>query len=211
MTFPGCVWWVAPVIRKSFTDLMLSIDNEQEWPGVLVEGGKRLIQLQEPHVQKSQGMKGHNVCPGWLLWEVETGVGENNPSKIHPPEQLDWVRLTQLLKSERGQCKGQKDEEWGWERRHGGPFPLLPQPWSPAQYSLGLGIVPYRKVTWGECDANDPWIVAFHQITGVKTSGDSEGGSSEMRGTLPGLHAQPSPNQAVISQEEAAFPLFAYS
>ena len=53
--------------------------------------------------------------------------------------------------------------------------------------------------------------VAFHQLTGVKASGDSKGGSSEMRGTLPGLHAQPSPNQAVTSQEEAAFPLFAYS
>ena len=211
MTFPGCVWWVAPVIRKSFTDPMLRIDNEQEWYGVLVEVGKRLIRLQEPHVQKSRGMKGHNVCPGWLLWEVETGVGENNLSKIHPPEQSDWAHLTQLLKSERGQCKGQKDEERGWERRHGGPFPLPPQPWPPAQYSLGLGIVPHRKVTWGECDANDPWIVAFHHVTGVKTSGDSEGGSSEMRGTLPGLHAQPSPNQAVTSQEEAAFPLFAYS
>lgn len=68
---------------------MLGIDNEQEWPGVLVEVGKRLIRLLEQHLQKSRGMKGRDMRPGWLLWEVEMGIGENNLSKIHPPEQSD--------------------------------------------------------------------------------------------------------------------------
>lgn len=67
--------------------------------------------------------------------------------KIHPPEQSDWARLTQLLKSKRGPCKGQKDEEWSWVKRSG-PFPHY-HSWSLARYSLAWGILPHRKVTWG--------------------------------------------------------------
>ena len=68
------------------------------------------------------------------------------------------------------------------------PFLFYHSPDPLAQHSGGLGILPRRKVTWGECDANDPWIVAFHWVTGVKLSGDSKGGPLEMRGTFPGLN-----------------------
>ena len=49
------------------------------------------------------------------------------------------------------------------------------------------------------------------QVGRVTKEGGNKERQGSMRGTLAGLHAQPSPNQAVTSQEEAAFPLFAYS
>ena len=153
MTFPGCAWRVAPVIRKSFTGLMLGTDNEQEWPGVLVEAGKRLIRPLEQHVQKSRGMKGHNMHPRWLLWEVEMGVGENSLSKIHPPEQSDWTRLTQLLKRKEDRVKGRRMKNEAENEGAMAHFLCYYSPDPLARYSLAWGILPHRKVTWGECDA----------------------------------------------------------
>lgn len=138
---------------------------------------------------KSLGVwKGHNMRPGWLLWEVETGVGENSLSKIHPPEQSDWARLTQLLKSKEDRVKGRRMKNEAESEGATAHFLCYHSPDPLARYSLAWGILPHRKVTWG----GDVTACCFHQLTGVKASGDSKGSSEMRRGTLPGLHAQPS-------------------
>lgn len=158
MTFFCCVCWGVLVIRKSFTDMMLS---------VMTIGRNHLAWVERAGGRFSYCSGNYRGLEEWKAraWTLDASLRGRDGCWRKPPlknsshpERSNGAPLTQPFKSRRDPCKVHKNKEWSWGCLK--TLSLFPQSPSFRGKCLWSGHSLHVEETLGRRCANGPsWVV----------------------------------------------------